>query len=305
MAGFTCVIWKVEHGSAAFIRTPNGRTIIFDAGCSDDFSPATYLHTQYGLDSKNNKPDLLIISHPDKDHIQDLPTLYKLIPPKSLSRNKLIPDEAIYPSGTKDLKEPLKTYFEMNNQYTCPCSDYNKFEPITNWGNVLMKTFSCTPEHIGNGGQDKIKNNLSLVSYVRYLNTEIIFPGDLEPIGWQMLFEKTKFTEYAGSATYRLLVAPHHGRKSGICFKRDGNEYVYQKIFDVLKPDFVIMSDKWGNETTVPEKYMPHINSGLHVKNGSKNTFEVKKVLTTKTNSFVLIKKAENEVSEAPYVAIP
>ena len=303
MGNFTCVIWKVEHGSAAFVRTPNDRTIIFDAGSSDNFSPASFLTAQYNYNATDKRIDKLIISHPDRDHISDLPNIRTLLYPKILSRNKDIPESAIYASGTNDLKEPLKTYHEMNKEYNSPVTGYNMTEPISNWGDVLVKTFSCTPSHIGEIGQDKLKNNLSVISYVRYMDTEIIFPGDLEPIGWQALFENTEFEKYVGKAKYRIRVASHHGRKSGIYYTVDGKEYCYDKIFEVIKPNLVIMSDKRGSETTVPESYRPRVDGGLYVISGESKKQELKKVITTKTNNFVLIDLQEN--IGIPSIAIP
>ncbi len=303
MGNLICVIWKVEHGSAAFIITPNNRTILFDAGSSDDFSPANWLHSQYNYNATDKRIDKLIISHPDRDHINDLPNVRSLLIPKTLIRNKNVPEAAIYPSGIKDLKEPLKTYYEMDSEYKYPASKYNKPEPISNWGNVLVKTFSCEPGHLGEIGQDKLKNNLSVASYVRYRDTEIIFPGDLEPIGWQALFEKTKFTEYAGTARYRIMVASHHGRKSGIYYTVDGKEYCYDKIFEVIKPNLVIMSDKRGNETTVPESYKPRVYGGLYVISRGKNERIIKKVITTKTNNYVLIGLSDE--FDGPTINIP
>ena len=303
MGNFICVIWKVEHGSAAFVRTPNDRTIIFDAGSSDDFSPAYFLSSQYNYNATNKRIDKLIISHPDRDHISDLPNIRTALYPKILSRNKDIPESAIYASGVSDLKEPLKTYHEMDKWYNTPVTGYNTTEPISNWGNVLVKTFSCKPDHLGEVGQDKLKNNLSITSYVRYMDTEIIFPGDLEPIGWQALFENTVFTKYVGKAKYRIMVASHHGRKSGIYYTVDGKEYCYEKIFEVISPNLVIMSDKRGNETTVPESYRPRVDGGLYVFSTESNKKEVKKVITTKTNNYVLIVLQED--IGTPSISVP
>ena len=77
MGDFECIIWKVEHGSAAFLRTPNNRTMMLDAGCSENFSPAQHLKKYYNIDSKDNRLYKLIISHPDRDHIRNLPDVMR------------------------------------------------------------------------------------------------------------------------------------------------------------------------------------------------------------------------------------
>ena len=302
MSDFDCVIWKVEHGSAAFIKTPNGRTIMFDAGNSKNFSPAQHLKNVYKVNSKTNRLDKIIISHPDRDHISDLPNVYELLYPKILQRNKNIPKEVIYPSGTSKLQEPLKTYKSMDEEYNQPVTGFNKGTPITNWGNVFVKGFTCKKSYLPDCPDNNLKNNMSLVSYVRYGNTEIIFPGDLEPYGWWSLLNNTDFSDYAGKSKYRILIAPHHGRESGICYYEDNERCIYSVFLDIIDPHLIIMSDKWGNETTVPELYKPHtIGYSVYIKN-NKN-FQTKEVLTTKTNDFIFI-SISDELSE-PLVIIP
>lgn len=285
MDDFQCVIWKVEHGSAAFIRTPNNRTIMLDAGMSDDFSPANHLKSNWGLNNSDKRLDEIIISHPDRDHIQDLPYIYFLLYPKILSRNKSIPESIVYPNGALNLIDPLKTYNEMNKEYIYELSPEDKNLPISNWGDVLVETFHCKPEHIPSCPEDRIKNNLSLLTYVRYKDIEIVFPGDLEPLGWDSLLDYTKIQDYVGKAKIRVLVASHHGRKSGIRYS-DGS--VYTRFFNRMRPHIVIISDKWGNETTDPEAYRPHC-LGYHVYFRGKNEVKSTEILTTKTNLFVKI----------------
>jgi len=250
MGDFECIIWKVQHGSAAFLRTPNDRTIMFDAGCSEDFSPAKHLAQNYGLDPQHNRLSKLIISHADRDHIQDLPNVRAFLNPRILSRNNSVPEAVVFPSGPGNLQEPLKSYKHMNDTYNSPLDEADKHIPISNWGNVLVQTFRCEPKHIPDCPKEGMKNNLSLVSYVRYLDTEIVFPGDLEPYGWHALLENTEIKQYVGVGKCRILVASHHGRESGIRYDFKGKKYVYDAFLKVMKPNLVIMSDKRGTETT-------------------------------------------------------
>ena len=48
------VFWDVEHGHAAYIKTPNDRHIVIDLGTGSfeshkDFSPLNYLKYKYNL----------------------------------------------------------------------------------------------------------------------------------------------------------------------------------------------------------------------------------------------------------------
>lgn len=72
------VFWDVQHGS---IRTPNGLNIVQDLGIgsysSDEkFSPLLHLKSKYKVEGL----DEVIISHPHKDHIQDIINFDRLKP---------------------------------------------------------------------------------------------------------------------------------------------------------------------------------------------------------------------------------
>lgn len=286
MAEFVCLIWKVEHGSAAFLRTPNDKTLMLDAGSSEDFSPASHLAYNYNLNSINNRLDELIISHTDSDHIYDLPQVYNLLKPRILSQNKSIPLNVLYPEGAKDLKEPLLTYKEMDETYIHSVSESDKHIPASNWGDVLIQTFHCSPQHIPNCSEDKVKNNLSLLSYIRFNDIEIVFPGDLEPLGWDALIDNTNIKDYVGKSKVRIIVASHHGRKSGIRWNKNNKEEVYDRFLKIMNPHIVIISDRWGNETTDPAAYESFC-LGYDVYYYDERKFETAKILTTKTNKCV------------------
>lgn len=302
MGDFNSIVWKVEHGSAAFLRTPNGKTVMFDAGCSDDFSPTQYLNQNYGLNRETNRLDKIIISHPDRDHIRDLPNVYELIYPRILVRNNKIPKNEVYPSGTSSLQEPLKAYKSMNEKYIYDIGDGDKNIPVSNWGNVFIETFSCKPEDLSECPKDKMKNNLSLMTYVQYRETEIVFPGDLEPVGWIALLENTNIKDYVGKSNCRILVASHHGRESGICYEEEGKKSVYDDFLNLMQPHLVIISDKWGNETTVPEIYRPYCETYPVYSRSNENT-EWKEVLTTKTNDYIRISFTGD--MNLPFISVP
>ncbi|MCD6381546.1 MAG: MBL fold metallo-hydrolase [Candidatus Aenigmarchaeota archaeon] len=277
MADFKSIIWSVEHGSAAFVICPNGKTIMLDAGKSKEFFPAYYLRNQYNTSQITQ----LIISHPHRDHIEDLPDVIKYCKPKILRRNESIPKQLIYPSDEYYDDEVFQAYKELDETYTSPVSDEDTDTPISNWGNVEIKSFYNRPDWLTSPSL----NNLSLLTVIRYQDVEIVFPGDLEPIGWETLLNNTDLAESVGKSSIRILVAPHHGRKTGI---RSSTGSVYTRFLEIMKPHLTIISDKWGNETTDPEAYRYYC-LGMKVYNQNTENWEDKKIITTKTNDFVLI----------------
>src|SRR4029450_549664 len=77
------VVWNVAHGSAIYVKTPNGRSILLDAGNSDDFSPAGWLRTHQGL----AKLDLFVLSHHHDGHVRDLANVIRFTPPLAFHHN--------------------------------------------------------------------------------------------------------------------------------------------------------------------------------------------------------------------------
>ena len=111
-------------------------------------------------------------------------------------------------------------------------------------------------------------NNSSIVVAYEYQNVLVVFPGDIEDFGWQRLIAKNPslFSELISDSSTTILVAPHHGRKSGYS----------QSMVDYFKPDLVVISDGYGAGETDPR--FRTCATGLSFPG------ENKKFLTTKTN---------------------
>ena len=278
---FLCNIWKVEHGSSAFIQTPNCKRVLMDAGRSDSFSPSEHLFYNWGVTDINK----LVVSHPHRDHLQDLPTLTSLINVRSRVCNPHTPESLVYPSGKNNLSEPLSSWFEMSNSYTKTVSDDESLTNSAFFGGVQFNTFYAKENQLSDTAK-KNMNNYSLLVTVYYRGLLIVFPGDLEPDGWDAVLDNTNLCNHL-YGSYKILIAPHHGRSSGI--RRNGQ--IYSRFLDMLQPSLTIISDKWGSETTEPEAYKPYC-CGISVE--CEGQTETKYVLTTKTNDCVTI-KIEND----------
>ncbi len=91
-----CTFWDVEHGSAATIKTPNGKYVQIDLGVGSygdnnaTFSPLRHLKYRWGV----RQLAAIIISHPHKDHVDDIHNFSELSPgiiyrPNHLSENDI------------------------------------------------------------------------------------------------------------------------------------------------------------------------------------------------------------------------
>ena len=96
------VIWDVQHGSSAYLKTPNKKHIVIDLGTGDlsndvvTFSPLLHLKNKYNVEQL----DEVIITHPHTDHIDDIMNLDALSP-KTLIRPKHLSKEDILKSKSK------------------------------------------------------------------------------------------------------------------------------------------------------------------------------------------------------------
>lgn len=251
-------IWEVGAGLCIHIRTPNGQNHIIDAGRSDEFSPAEHIRDRYWSDG--DILNYLIISHQDADHVRDLENLKAYLgEPKTYLRNKSVPEKEKYGLLQRIYQQILKKFDQ-------------KYTVATKW-----EESPCNPDN--NGGvriehgfldwsEAKTINNSSIVVAYEYQGVVIVFPGDIEEFGWERLLEKSPnlFSKLITAQSTVILVAPHHGRKSGYS----------SSMIDYLRPDIVVISDGYGAGETDPR--FRTCASGLVIDGIEK------KFLSTKTN---------------------
>jgi beta-lactamase superfamily II metal-dependent hydrolase len=257
-------LWDVEHGLAIWIKTPTGRNHWIDAGHNNvtDFSPARHVAESY----EEKSIDFLIISHPDKDHIEGLPELIKYFgKPRVILRNKTLPEADKFGDCTLEYQRIFRvldsTYTHTVDKSMSPVNpDFN--------GGIEIKTFCLAYK------EGMSKNNTSVVVFYLYAGWLFVCPGDIQESGWNDLWIKNQIAieEIRAKAEKIVLVAPHHGRESGY----------YKLIFDNLKPHMVLVSDKYGKEPTDQRFYS--VASGIAFDNGENIS-----VLSTKTKNRIQI----------------
>lgn len=225
-------LWDVGHGLSIWIKTPAGHNHWIDAGSNsnDDFSPAKHVFENY---SEKNM-DYLIISHPDKDHIENLPDLIDFFgEPRVLCRSKSLPAKEKY--GDESF-EYQRVYKDLDTRFTSPIT-YEKSPQNPDYnGGIEIKNDNLDYR------KDLIANNTSVVVFYYYADHLFVCPGDIEPAGWAELWANSsaKFQPLIEKASHRILVAPHHGRESGYC----------QDMMDSINPHLVLIADKWGGGET-------------------------------------------------------
>lgn len=269
--------WDVQHGHATYIQSPNNRHIAVDLGTGsykefgrESFSPLLHLKQRYKVDRLH----YLIITHPHRDHIDDILNFDKVKPhvlsrPSHLSKSDIMPDNVSY----KD-KKKYKKYIEVDNRYTGGVSSSNKITP-QNYGELDIETFGtsrCSKNNI---------NNHSRVAVFNHNGAKVVVPGDNEDCSFKHLMDNPNFVQAVeGSA---ILLAPHHGRKAGY----------YKDFVQAVNPYLTIVSDGGYGDTSHTSAYSS-LSRGWNVQKRDGSS-EKRYVVTTRKDGVISV-----EIEEKP-----
>ncbi len=219
------VIWDVQHGSAAYIRTPNGMDIAVDLGTGSygkegkSFSPLLHLKNVYNIEQL----DGVVITHPHRDHLDDILN-FDTLNPRVLTRPKHLSEEDIRAANEDSAKPIIDKYLEINARYVHPIPPPNPYAEESN-GGVAFTTFTpskCATSNI---------NNHSVVTLISYSGIRVLVPGDNEKSSWAELLQNQAFVN--ATKNLDLFVAPHHGRESAFS----------SELMDHISPRLTVISD--------------------------------------------------------------
>lgn len=272
------LIFNVKHGNAVHIRTPNDKEVLIDCGSndSDGFSPSEYLIKQ------NRKIDYLIVSHPHCDHISDIKNFVKYHHPDLIDITKMNLDK-ILDANQESCEDIVKTYFKFQESYNGSVSDEDNPRNDNFGGGAKFINFKS------NDNDESNINNLSVVTFLTYLDFIILFPGDIEEKRWQQLLTDRNFIELLQKTD--IIVASHHGRESGY-----SNE-----IFNFLSPYLTIISDGRFTETSATSRYSEKSRGWKVWKSNGEGI--TRNVLSTRNDGSIKIKVGKNS-DEKTYVQV-
>ena len=265
------IVWDVEHGSAAYVAPPGGQHIVIDLGTgsyglsNQEFSPLKYLKDVIGVE----RLDAAIITHPHRDHLDDIFNL-ELLRPKVLLTPRHLKDSDIYAGNSEDGHHIIEKYIEVRDAYGGgpPAPEANPFLAANNEG-VGIECFvpkSCGVSNL---------NNHSVVTVLSYGCAKMMIPGDNQPASWDELLGIPQFRQAITGTD--VLVAPHHGRESGFS----------SALFEHINPYLTIISDDASGETSATNSYHQK-SKGWKVKKHN-GAIEERKCLTTRDDGMVHI----------------
>ncbi|GAB0481667.1 hypothetical protein KML24007_04130 [Alistipes indistinctus] len=273
------IVWDVQHGLAIYIKSPNGRHIVIDLGTGDysgnnaSFSPLRHLYANYGV----RQIDTLIITHPHLDHIDDI-NLADSLSPKSLTCSRAISEELIMDGVLEKDKPKYRRFIDMRDRYSndIPNDSPEALTNPDNWGGMSISTFAPLSYDGAN------INNYGIITVIEYAGVTIVIPGDNEEGNLADFMKRPIFKSVIKDA--HILIAPHHGRKSG--FNTDFANHI--------NPYLTIVSDGRHCDTSANHRYSAVSRGWLvHRRNGSPAT--TRKCLTTNSDGEVYIQFGYND----------
>jgi beta-lactamase superfamily II metal-dependent hydrolase len=179
ISNLTIKFIDVGQGDSEYIISPTGKTMLIDAGESDEVNKVTHEIT-------TNHIDVVVATHPHSDHIGGMQTILY-----SYTIGEFI--DSGYPHTTKTYALMLDAIEKKNIPFsTVKNGDYIDFDPYVN-----VSVLNPQPKFFND------INDNSIVLFMRYKNVSILFTGDAE---------LNSETMYAKKLTHvNILKVGHHG----------------------------------------------------------------------------------------------
>lgn len=281
MADLKIIICDVGNAASAIVKVPTGYSMMIDCGCNQEKNNPVdiFFYNLNWLQSKDYvtqsgvhyKLALLHITHPDDDHVRNAERVRKELTPYLVHRNNC----SLF-SDSDSINQDYKKYID---------SIYNGNNPeIVNYGLDANEVFCIPFEEVQTNVKlnKKVRNNSSILRYIKYNGYRILFAGDLEKDGWEWLCNNDLRFIILMKEGLDFLIAPHHGHISGFpksLFDLTGNVrcVIHSKDSEANK-DGTDVSSQYGNYC-----------NGIEYKALSDNRFYKGKVLTTRSNGNIFI----------------
>lgn len=269
---------NVKEGDCTLIQHPTGNNTVIDvsnARTTEMESTSLEEDVNFSMDSvqgnfgqKNhpvnpieyfNKLNIttifrFILTHPDMDHMDGIKSLFdnfEVINFWDTNNNKEIDNfnNGKYQEEDWDFYQSIRNSSSnpktLNNTAGTTAQFFNKDSEGNSGGDGLY-ILAPTPELVEDANNSKDYNDCSYVLLYRTGNSKkILFAGDSGEKTWDYILQNYK----TDVSDIDILIAPHHGRKSG------GND----KYLDTLKPKLTL----FGNAKSQHLDYSSWNNRGL------------------------------------------
>jgi competence protein ComEC len=184
-----CTFLAVGHGGCTVFETPDGRTLLYDAGALGGPDVGRRVIAPYLWSRGIRRIDEVFLSHADLDHFNGLVQLLERFAIGQVSRTPTFADK-----GTTAVALTLATLAE----HRVPVRILRAGD-IREAGDVRLEVL-----HPPAVGPDGVENVRSLVLEVRHAGHSVLLTGDLEGAGQERVLALPR-------RRIDVLMAPHHG----------------------------------------------------------------------------------------------
>ncbi|MCK5100924.1 MAG: DNA internalization-related competence protein ComEC/Rec2, partial [Desulfobacteraceae bacterium] len=225
-------VLDVGQGSSALIEGPKGARILVDGGgfsYSSTFDTGRHLVAPFLWNKKILTLDAVILTHPERDHMNGLVYIVENFDVKKFIKNSDIRE-------TKSYLDLMKTC--LRNDIPIAEFPYEKNNEL----DIGELNIAFLYPIVRKKGVDKLEkndyNNNSLVFKVKYKDFVTLFPGDI--------MEKTErklAQTVPDDLKADILIAPHHGSSTSSS----------SFFLDKVDPESIIISCGWQNRYNFPD----------------------------------------------------
>ncbi len=210
------IFCDVGQGDAAYVRFPDGRDLLIDGGPNDSVLACLGRYMPFW----DRSIDLVVLTHPQKDHLQGLIQVTRRYAIGSILRSEVAGTSEGFTELQKsisELKIPVR-YMAQGQHVSIGSVSLSYLWPSEEQiakGRVASVQFADSQKTSSDervlGAQTGDFNDYSLVQLLRYGSFDVLFPGDADD------HVEPKYTGlWLGSAPLEILKVPHHGSKTGM-----------------------------------------------------------------------------------------
>lgn len=182
----------IGQGDSAFIRTSSGKQIMIDGG--RDSAPLQKLSDRMPLFDRTI--DLLILSHPQLDHIAAFPEILRRYRVSQVLMTGVEYDLPLY-----------REFLELLRQERVPVWIADPTKDINLGDGVVIDLIWPQPEFFGKESDGEI-NDSSIVLRLLYGSDSVLFTGDMEETG------EKRVLRTSADVSAKILKIGHHGSKT-------------------------------------------------------------------------------------------
>jgi len=212
MEGFSSdlkfTFFDVGEGDSILLQTPDDKTILVDTGDKGKYSPAKTAIIPYFKDLGINKLDILLLTHPDQDHIGG-----------TLDILKNVQVGTIYTNGEKSDAKFYGKLLDFISQ------NHLKTEVITNNQEIILDKNVKITAFVPEDRTKSDRNDTSIILYIVYKDFSGLLMADNEKESYKLLEQYIK-------DPVDMIKVGHHGSYGAV-----DNE-----MLENLKPEYAIIS---------------------------------------------------------------